>query len=85
MKLVELFCLLFVIAMGFSIWGDAVAFHPKVSSKNKPWIFVSGDNSNSSLANNWFLAPSCWDKTLEMVESSTAKYGFGLIPSKKKW
>jgi len=27
--------------------GDAVAFRPKIKDETKPWIFVSGDNSNS--------------------------------------
>lgn len=28
--------------------GDAVAFRPKIKAETKPWIFVSGDNSNST-------------------------------------
>ena len=41
----------FVIPVDQRLLGDAVAFRPRVAeTTSKPWIFVSGDNSNSELA-----------------------------------
>jgi len=56
--------------------GDALAFQPQINSTEKPYIFVSGDNSNSI----FLLTPvskdqSDWTYSLEEVQDFGADIG----------